>query len=259
LRTLYNEARAQALKELYKSKDLDTTRPASIEADFEEVAASCGHFSFSLYDFGSELQNLLAILEDMKNQGEQAKVRSWKWLRFWRNDRSDNKLEDSTDIERAPLIGRSDRSSTPTDMHDMVLERDNSGPRSHTNKIKVGFVNRLLRLLKAMGRDDGELCVVPSACHLLTFYSTLCTEGWHWSFAVCPVCIYPIHTPILSTLARGMGPPLVHVSLQHDYRCVKYHRMGSIYRHISWGHPCCDSVVDVSRKPCRFSILRVAR
>jgi hypothetical protein len=53
-RNLYSSARAEALKELYKSKDLDKTRPENVEADFEEVAASCGHFSFSLYDFGRQ-------------------------------------------------------------------------------------------------------------------------------------------------------------------------------------------------------------
>ncbi|EHL03487.1 hypothetical protein M7I_0432 [Glarea lozoyensis 74030] len=33
-------ARSEALKELYKSKEMDRDRPASVEADFEEVAAS---------------------------------------------------------------------------------------------------------------------------------------------------------------------------------------------------------------------------
>ena len=32
------------------------------EADFEEVAASCGYFSFSLLDFACEMQVYLEVL-----------------------------------------------------------------------------------------------------------------------------------------------------------------------------------------------------
>jgi hypothetical protein len=64
-RKLYSSARADALKELYRSKELDRERPESIEADFEEVAASCGHFSFSLLTLAEETARFLSILSDL--------------------------------------------------------------------------------------------------------------------------------------------------------------------------------------------------
>lgn len=87
---LYSGARAEALKELYKSKDLGNEKPESIEADFEEVAASCGHFSFSLQDFAEEMQTYLEILEELKDEVEKPKRRSWSWLRFWRTQKPCN-------------------------------------------------------------------------------------------------------------------------------------------------------------------------
>lgn len=80
---LYKEARAEALKELYKSKELGRERSESVEADFEEVAASCGYFSFSLQDFGEEMQTYLETLEDLKESIENPSGRSWNWLKIW--------------------------------------------------------------------------------------------------------------------------------------------------------------------------------
>lgn len=157
-RTLYSDARAKALKELYKTKELDTTRPESIEADFEEVAASCGQFSFSLYDFGSELQNLLSILENMKEHSEQVKKRSWKWLRFWPKYPSDEDLEATTDIEREPLMGRSERSGIPKDVPELAAERQNPTRLNAVlqgKKVKAGFNKKLFQLLRVLERDDG--------------------------------------------------------------------------------------------------------
>jgi hypothetical protein len=76
--SLFNEARANALHELYRTLELDRTRSVSIQADFEEVAAACGHFSFSLQTFGEEMQKYLDVLDDLKFEEEHAK-RSWHW------------------------------------------------------------------------------------------------------------------------------------------------------------------------------------
>ena len=82
--SLFNEARAHALQELYKTLELDRTRSQSIQADFEEVAAACGHFSFSLQTFGEEMQKYLDVLDDLKFASENRK-RSWHWLKWWKN------------------------------------------------------------------------------------------------------------------------------------------------------------------------------
>lgn len=56
-----------------------------LEADFEEVAASCGYFSFSLLDFANEMKEYLEILDDLKLEVEERPGgRSWNWLKVWR-------------------------------------------------------------------------------------------------------------------------------------------------------------------------------
>jgi len=82
---LYTKAREEALALLYKNKELNIQRPMEIQADFEEVAASCGYFSFSLQDFATEMKAYLAILEELKVETEHRPAgRTWAWLRFWR-------------------------------------------------------------------------------------------------------------------------------------------------------------------------------
>jgi hypothetical protein len=86
---LYSKSRAEALELLRRSKDLDKNRPECVAADFEEVAASCGHFSFSLEDFAREMQTYLNILDELKVEVEGNKTRSWQWIRFWGSSRRD--------------------------------------------------------------------------------------------------------------------------------------------------------------------------
>lgn len=81
---LYTNARGVALEILYNEKDFNKRRPMELEADFEEVAASCGHFSFSLLDFANELNAYLDILDELKVEiDERPSGRTWEWLRIW--------------------------------------------------------------------------------------------------------------------------------------------------------------------------------
>ena len=82
---LYTRSRQEALDQLYKSQDFNKSRSGELEADFEEVAASCGYFSFSLLDFASEMRTYLEILDDLKLEVEERPYgRSWNWLKIWR-------------------------------------------------------------------------------------------------------------------------------------------------------------------------------
>lgn len=83
--SLYRTSREEALKSVYKQKEIMRTRSLEVEADIEEVAASCGHFSFSLLDFGEQLKDLMAILDELQLEFEERpNGRSWNWLKFWR-------------------------------------------------------------------------------------------------------------------------------------------------------------------------------
>lgn len=82
---LYTNARQEALNFLYSNQDMNKARPIELEADFEEVAASCGHFSFSLQDFANDMEEYLDILEDLKFEMDaRPSGRTWEWLKFWR-------------------------------------------------------------------------------------------------------------------------------------------------------------------------------
>ena len=82
---LYTDSREDALGSLYKKQELSKDRSTDIEADFEEVAASCGYFSYSLLDFAHEMKAYLEILDDPKLEVEERPDgRSWGWLQFWR-------------------------------------------------------------------------------------------------------------------------------------------------------------------------------
>jgi hypothetical protein len=80
---MYRRAREDALAHLYRTKDPDREKTESVEADFEEVAASCGHYSFCLQDFAEGIQKYLEVLEELKIELEQPQRKSWKWLMFW--------------------------------------------------------------------------------------------------------------------------------------------------------------------------------
>lgn len=69
-----------------------------LEADFEEVAASCGYFSFSLLDFANEMKVYLEILDNLKLEVEERPGgRTWKWLMFWRRHQRTEPKRDKHD------------------------------------------------------------------------------------------------------------------------------------------------------------------
>ncbi|KAL2758662.1 hypothetical protein ACRALDRAFT_2040793 [Sodiomyces alcalophilus JCM 7366] len=81
--SIYNETRTRALREIYKVIELDRSRSESIQADIEEVAAACGHFSFSLQNVAEYIDAHLVVLEDLKF-ARATSGRRWNWLKFWR-------------------------------------------------------------------------------------------------------------------------------------------------------------------------------
>lgn len=148
------------MKELYKSKELDRDRPESIEADFEEVAASCGHFSFSLQAFADEMQTYLSILEDLKEELEKPKHRSWKWLLFWRSSKP-YKTKNS-DPEQESLIDQNAETEVPKGLPSLEFKRraTNSWKSEREGKIedvRKGLYRRLLHIVRVLSRDDSKL------------------------------------------------------------------------------------------------------
>ncbi|EEP76085.1 conserved hypothetical protein [Uncinocarpus reesii 1704] len=88
---LYRTSRNDALNIIYMRKDFIKVRSAEVQADLEEVAASCGHFSFSLQEFAEELKDFLDILDELQLETEERPGgRSWAWLNPWSSHRRIN-------------------------------------------------------------------------------------------------------------------------------------------------------------------------
>ena len=97
---LYKEARREALDAVYDKKDLDRRRPVEVEADWEEAAACCGHFSFSLLEVAEDVKHLLSILDGMQlEMEEQPSGRSWTWLKFWSDEKATIATDHDSDFE----------------------------------------------------------------------------------------------------------------------------------------------------------------
>lgn len=73
-----------ALASVYRERDFAKIQSLDVEADMEEVSASCGHFSFTLMEFGEQLKDLLQILDELKLEcDERPQGLTWNWLKFW--------------------------------------------------------------------------------------------------------------------------------------------------------------------------------
>lgn len=165
--SLYNEARGNALQDLYLNIQLGRTHSEAIQADIEEVAAACGHFSFSLQAVAEEMDQYLEVLEDMKHTTTYVK-RSWEWLKFWKRfglPRSQKKrLPVVDDPEQEDLIPKQQqpvprlrRSADPKGIPDqMVVRRDtfNWDAAPQASKIKRKISELVLRLMRFIARED---------------------------------------------------------------------------------------------------------
>ncbi|KAI6768263.1 hypothetical protein HG530_006272 [Fusarium avenaceum] len=160
---LYNNARSGSLQELYRSIEIGRTRSEKIQADIEEVAAACGHFSFSLQAVAEETDAYLDVLEDIKYTTETA-PRSWGWLKFWRYFRrteSSNKnvVEDPEreSLIQKPPVPRLRKSQMPKGIPDtMVARRDtfNWDAAPQASRLKRRIAQKMLKISRFIVRED---------------------------------------------------------------------------------------------------------
>jgi hypothetical protein len=105
-KALFTNARREALSIVYKNRIPPKAGSASVAADYEEVAASCGYFSSSLQDFAEDMVTFLDILEELKtNVNSYPRRRTWTWLNFWRVGRTKQSGDDSGLFNRCIKIG----------------------------------------------------------------------------------------------------------------------------------------------------------
>ncbi|EFX03192.1 60S ribosomal protein l19 [Grosmannia clavigera kw1407] len=177
---LYNGSRAAALQELYKTIEFGRPRSEKIKADFEEVAAACGHFSFSLQAFGEEMTKYLDVLDDLRIVSTHDR-RSWRWLLFWKAPQLrfpsvlpfespaepafDEAVASATAAGTAsmpnpvgtPAVRPIRKSQMPRGIPDTMVQRRDTfswqaAPQANT--LVRSFAQELLRLLRVLMRDD---------------------------------------------------------------------------------------------------------
>ncbi|KAL8938821.1 MAG: hypothetical protein Q9211_003031 [Gyalolechia sp. 1 TL-2023] len=68
---LYSQSRETAISRIYDAEEIGRQRSIEVEADFEEIAASCGVFSYALQDFANEMKTYLDILDNLKLEIEE--------------------------------------------------------------------------------------------------------------------------------------------------------------------------------------------
>lgn len=159
---LFNRAKSSALQELYNTIELGRFRSEAIQADIEEVAAACGHFSFSLRAVADEMDSYLDVLEELQYATE-THSRSWAWLKFWNRKRSPNDGGTQDPSCETLLRGNNDTVrglKKPTDARglpgSMKKRRDafhwDAAPTANSLQRKTS--QRILSVMRLVARED---------------------------------------------------------------------------------------------------------
>ncbi|KGO43528.1 Transcriptional coactivator SAGA-type complex, Ada1/Tada1 [Penicillium expansum] len=174
---LYKESREKTLAALYQQKETMKLKTREAEADLEEVTASCGHFSFSLLEFGEQLREMLSILDELQLEVEERPHgRTWSWLKVWQWSRNtDTAKIASFHAESASrsfnppaneqaLHGHARHASDGLIAHDRlsVNVQTRKGPSENdTTKQRLGY--RLWKCLGFFRRDDTKYAIKVGA------------------------------------------------------------------------------------------------
>ena len=158
---MYKTAREQALKVIYEKKQTNKSRSLQIEADWEEAAASCGHFSFSLLEVAEQISEYLIILDQLLLEIEETPTgRTWSWLRFWTSSKNRDRLS-NIDPDMATVVEHADN----LDLHIIMPTpketqlRKDLALRNSKSPIKQKFFRKLYRSMAFLRYDDTKFAI----------------------------------------------------------------------------------------------------
>ncbi|OAQ81013.1 60S ribosomal protein L19 [Purpureocillium lilacinum] len=158
--SLYNNARGNALQELYKNIELGRSRSEKIQADIEEVAAACGHFSFTLMAVADELDSYLDVVEDLQHVTE-TQDRSWDFLKVWNYWSPFRRKGHQADPEYEALLRKKPqpvkKSAVPKGIPESMVKRRDSfnwdaAPESSTLVRRIS--EKILTTMRFFARED---------------------------------------------------------------------------------------------------------
>lgn len=158
----FTTSRVEALQHVYDlaSRHANTHGFGSNLA-LEEMAAACGHFSFSLQSFGEEMQKYLDMLEDLRYVTDHSK-RSWRWLLWWRTEMHRSYSMSAPPFEPSEserLIKPIKKSSVPHGIPESMLERRDMyswEAAPDENKWLARVSQMALRTVRKVARDDSK-------------------------------------------------------------------------------------------------------
>lgn len=152
---LYKDSRQKSLAVLYDRKDMDRSRPLTVQADWEDAAACCGHFSFSLVQVAEAIKEYLIILDELQLEvNELPAGRTWNWLKFWRSAKIQDEFQ-SLDPDFAEIVKRSGE----LDLHFAsrpvkVVGHQKDALWPNQSRIKQAFFQKVYEVSSFLGRDD---------------------------------------------------------------------------------------------------------
>ncbi|KAL8701047.1 MAG: hypothetical protein Q9224_000685 [Gallowayella concinna] len=155
---LYSQSRQDALSKLYDTNEVNKEWSKDVEADFEEIAASCGVFSYALQDFANEMIIYLDILDELKLEiEERPRGRTWNWLKVWRRHRG------STVTEVFGPVNAMDQEAYVLSNAPSVLHPTSPVTRSEPDSQKWTPRYRLWKALAMYRRDDTKFAIKVGA------------------------------------------------------------------------------------------------
>jgi len=178
---LFKSARLNALNALYAHRELTRNRSLEVEADFEEVAASCGYFSASLQDFAEDMLVYLDALEELDRELNVGwKGRSWNWLLPWRRVDRRRSLDGLGDLVRGSRVNQNVELGLSRVRP--IIQRKDSVPHIDPRKKTQRIVYKIWRALAPLRREDIKYAVkVGIGAILYAMWSFIPATQIHYS------------------------------------------------------------------------------
>lgn len=155
---LYDQSREDALLKIYDFQEVNKKRSIDVEADFEEIAASCGVFSYALQDFANEMKNYLYVYDDLQLEvDERPKGRTWDWLKIWRRSQQS---KPGSDFE--PFNPVDQEADGPSKVASPGYRRIDMAEKEKLGRI-AAFRYRIWKALAIFRRDDTKFAIKVGA------------------------------------------------------------------------------------------------
>ncbi|KAG7709269.1 hypothetical protein KL914_001659 [Ogataea haglerorum] len=172
---LYSENHLKALKKLYDQDLFKTETDFDSKVDQEEVAASCGNFSFLLLEFSSELSEYLRILKELNAVSTYDDTKSFEFLKFWKRSFS--------------LSSTAPRNST---INDMILRIQGTN-EDYSAKMSLNYrVWRVVKILRSVDVQFGLRVGIGSLFIAIFAYIDKTKDffdDWRGEWALVTFCI----------------------------------------------------------------------